>query len=113
MKKLYIIFAVLFFAVLLNNQVIYGEDAPVATNAVTAEVTKPVDVGNTICPVTGNKIDESTKAKYEYEGKIYNFCCPMCINTFKSNPQKYIKKIENQKQIKSKKQIHKTKKMNK
>jgi len=56
--------------------------------------TKAVDVGNTICPVTGDKIDEKTKATYEYKGKIYNFCCPMCIDTFKKDPQKYIKKVE-------------------
>jgi len=56
-----------------------------------------VDVGNKICPVTGEKISEETKATYEYEGKIYNFCCPMCIGGFKKNPEKYIKKIEEEK----------------
>lgn len=56
-----------------------------------------VDVGNKICPVTGEKIGEETKATYEYEGKIYNFCCPMCIGTFKKDPEKYIKKIEEEK----------------
>ncbi len=55
---------------------------------------KAVDVGNKICPVSGEKIDEKTKATYEYKGKIYNFCCPMCIETFKKDPQKYIKKVE-------------------
>ncbi len=99
MKKVYIIVAVLFFAVLVNNQVIYSEDVSTVKN-VNTEVVKPVDVGNKICPVTGNTIDESTKATYEYEGKIYNFCCPMCINTFKGDPQKYIKKIENQNKTK-------------
>ena len=52
------------------------------------------DVGNTICPVTGEKIDAKTKATYEYQGKIYNFCCPMCIDEFKKDPGKYIKKIK-------------------
>jgi len=33
-----------------------------------------VDVGNKICPVSGEKIDEKMKATYEYEGKVYNFC---------------------------------------
>lgn len=54
------------------------------------------DVGNTICPVSGEKIYDKTKATYEYEGKIYNFCCPMCIESFKQDPQKYIKKIDEQ-----------------
>ncbi len=53
-----------------------------------------VNVGNKVCPVTGEKIDEKTKATYEYKGKIYNFCCPMCIDEFKKDPGKYIKKIE-------------------
>ncbi|MEW6102019.1 MAG: YHS domain-containing protein [Candidatus Omnitrophota bacterium] len=53
-----------------------------------------VDVGNKICPVSGDKIDEAIKATYEYEGKIYNFCCPMCIEEFKKDPDKYIKKVE-------------------
>lgn len=56
-----------------------------------------INVGNKICPVTGDKIDEKTNTTYEYEGKIYNFCCPMCISSFKKNPEKYIKKIEEEK----------------
>lgn len=52
------------------------------------------DVGNTVCPVTGEKIDAKTKATYEYQGKIYNFCCPMCIDEFKKDPDKYTKKIK-------------------
>lgn len=66
---------------------------------VTGETTKKAeDVGNKICPVTGEKIDEKTKATYEYQGKIYNFCCPVCIDEFKKDPEKYIKKIEEEKQ---------------
>lgn len=53
-----------------------------------------VNVGNKICPVSGEKIEEKTKATYEYEGKVYNFCCAACIEEFKNNPQKYIKKVE-------------------
>ncbi len=61
-----------------------------ATEAVPKEA---VNVGNKICPVSGEKIVEKMKAAYEYEGKIYNFCCPMCIDEFKKDPQKYIKKV--------------------
>lgn len=53
-----------------------------------------INVGNKICPVSGDKIGEETKATYEYEGKIYNFCCPMCIEEFKKDPKKYIEKVE-------------------
>ncbi len=59
-----------------------------------AEIQKAQDMGNKICPVTGEKIEEKLKATYEYEGKVYNFCCPVCIEEFKKDPQKYIKKIE-------------------
>ena len=53
-----------------------------------------VDVGNKICPVSGEEIKEESKATYEYEGKIYNFCCPMCIDEFKKDPEKYIKRVD-------------------
>ncbi|MEW6074853.1 MAG: YHS domain-containing protein [Candidatus Omnitrophota bacterium] len=59
------------------------------------------EVGNTVCPVSGEKIDEKTKATYEYDGKIYNFCCTSCIEEFKKDPQKYIQKIAQEKQEKA------------
>jgi len=52
-----------------------------------------IDAGNKICPVLGELIDGATKAIYEYKGKIYNFCCAGCIETFKKEPQKYIDKV--------------------
>ena len=57
------------------------------------EKSAAVDAGNKICPVSGEQIDEAAKATYEYEGKIYNFCCAMCIDKFKKEPQKYIDKV--------------------
>ena len=59
---------------------------------------KSIDVGNKICPVLNEKIDEKSKATYEYGGKIYNFCCASCIDEFKKDPGKYIKKIEEEMQ---------------
>jgi len=55
------------------------------------------NVGNKICPVSGEKIEEKIKATYEYNGKVYNFCCASCIEEFKENPAKYIKIIEEEK----------------
>jgi YHS domain-containing protein len=55
------------------------------------------NVGNKVCPVMGNPIVEDTKATYEYQGKVYNFCCEACIEEFKANPEKYIKIIEQEK----------------
>ena len=56
------------------------------------KVSKAVDVGNEVCPISDDKVDGKTT--YEYKGKIYNFCCPMCIPEFKKNPGKYIAKVE-------------------
>ncbi len=50
------------------------------------------NVGNTVCPVTDDKVDGKTT--YEYQDKIYNFCCPKCIPDFKNDPVKYIAKAE-------------------
>jgi YHS domain-containing protein len=52
-----------------------------------------IELGNKICPVLEEPIDEATKATYEYEGKIYNFCCAGCIDEFKKDPPKYIEKV--------------------
>ena len=52
---------------------------------------------NKVCSVSGEKIDERTKVTYQYEGKTYNFCCGNCVEEFKKDPEKYIKKIEEEK----------------
>jgi len=50
------------------------------------------NVGNKICLVGGDPVDGKTT--YEYKGKVYNFCCPMCIPDFKKSPERYIAKME-------------------
>jgi len=45
-----------------------------------------------ICPVMHEPA--SREFAYTYEGKTYYFCCPMCIEEFKKDPQKYISKIK-------------------
>ncbi len=57
----------------------------------------PIEAGNKICPVLNEKIDEENRVIYVYEGKAYNFCCQMCVDEFKKDPEKYIKKIEEEK----------------
>lgn len=54
----------------------------------------PIEVGNKICPVSGEEIKEGEVYKFEHEGKIYNFCCSMCVKDFKKDPQKYIDILE-------------------
>ncbi len=93
MKKLFIAVTAFGLLFLVNSRVALAQDASEEA-ATKQETVKAQDVGNKICPVTGEKIDEKTKATYEYEGKIYNFCCPVCIEEFKKDPGKYIKKVE-------------------
>lgn len=80
---------------LIGGQAVLAQNVSEETKAA-AVVSKPRDVGNKICPVTGEKIDEKTRVTYEYEGRIYHFCCPGCIDEFKKDPQEYIKKIKEQ-----------------
>jgi cytochrome c oxidase subunit 2 len=40
----------------------------------------------------GNPISE--EYSYAYKGKIYYFCCPMCVEKFAKDPEKYISKIK-------------------
>ncbi|MDD4953497.1 MAG: YHS domain-containing protein [Candidatus Omnitrophica bacterium] len=93
MKK--ILFVVIVSGVLFmaSAQAVKAQNVSEATKT-GVDASKPQDVGNKMCPVTGLKIDEKTKATYEYKGKIYNFCCAMCIDEFKKDPEKYIKKVE-------------------
>ncbi|MCB9757003.1 MAG: TRASH domain-containing protein [Candidatus Omnitrophica bacterium] len=72
------------------------KDSDMAQGQMNQTSTKSVEVGNKICPVSGEKIpapgekgEMGEAVKYEYNGKIYNLCCPMCVKDFKKNPEKY------------------------
>ncbi len=62
--------------------------APVSSNA--------VNVGNKICPVSGDEAGGKMgpAVPIEYQGKIYNLCCSGCVAEFNKNPDKYVKKVE-------------------
>jgi YHS domain-containing protein len=69
-------------------------DSAVATGTEIA-VSTPVEVGNKICPVSGEKVGTMGDAhKMEYKGKVYNLCCPMCVEEFNKDPEKYVKIAE-------------------
>ncbi len=74
-----------------EKKTVATETATGATNDASLEA---VEVGNKICPVSGEKIVMGKEAKFEYNGKIYNLCCPMCEKDFKKDPEKYIKKVD-------------------
>ncbi len=44
------------------------------------------------CPVMGGKINKEIYA--DHDGKRVYFCCAMCIDTFKKNPEEILKKME-------------------
>ena len=103
MKKLMLILVISAVTFSLSTQLSLAQEAttPVKTSS---EKPAAVNVGNNICPVSGEKVGQGgmEPATYEYEGKIYNFCCQMCITSFKKDPQKYIKIIEEELKSKDK-----------
>ncbi|MFZ2447608.1 MAG: YHS domain-containing protein [Syntrophobacteraceae bacterium] len=46
----------------------------------------------TKCPVMGYKVDE--KVYTDHQGKRVFFCCKDCIEKFKSDPAKYMNKMD-------------------
>ncbi len=61
-----------------------------AEEAVPADIAKPVEVGNKICPVGGEAVGTMGDiVKHEHNGKVYNLCCEMCIKDFDEDPAKY------------------------
>jgi len=68
-----------------------GVSAPLAFRLAWAE-TGIVDAGNTVCPVSGDKV--SGKHFVEYKGKRYALCCPLCEKDFKKDPEKFIAQLE-------------------
>lgn len=44
------------------------------------------------CPVMGGEIDREVHA--DHEGKRVYFCCAGCTTKFEEDPEKYIKKLE-------------------
>lgn len=91
-----------------------GHQTAQAGEAISQPAAKePVNVGNKICPVSGEEVGKGgmQPATYEYQGKIYNFCCPACVDEFKKDPEKYIKKVEEELKGESKKTMQEEKSM--
>lgn len=54
--------------------------------------------GELECPVTGEKIASVDKAAgyQDWNGKRYYFCCSMCPDKFKADPEKYAVRHEHE-----------------
>lgn len=67
------------------------------TAAAEEKVQAPVEVGNKLCPVSGEKVGTmGDVVKYEYNGKVYNLCCAGCIPKFQDEGEKYSKIAEDE-----------------
>ncbi len=84
------------FTLAIVGPVFSEDNAAMQAPAVTTE--KTVEVGNKICPVSGEKVVAGHEGKIEYQGKVYNLCCQMCEKDFNKDPQKYIEKLQKMEQ---------------
>jgi len=66
--------------------------SPQAPTSQPTQDTSAVDLGNTICPVSGDKVGDS-KLTANYDGKIYHLCCGGCPKKFAEDPATYAKTV--------------------
>ena len=52
------------------------------------------EIAQKLCPVMGNPINP--EIYLDYQGRRIYFCCPMCPETFEKDPEKYLKKLDEQ-----------------
>ncbi len=64
--------------------------ALLAAGAILAAEGKP----QTVCPVLGGKINQQVYV--DYQGQRVYFCCPGCDKEFQKDPEKYMKKLQEQ-----------------
>lgn len=72
------------------------ESINAATNGVLSKIQAASDDAiafNASCPVTGEDVSERG-GRVMYDGKVVGFCCKDCIDSFKSNPTRYISKAQ-------------------
>jgi YHS domain-containing protein len=65
-----------------------------ATDTNSAAATPPMPDKLTICPVSGEKLDEMGKPYvFVYQGQEVKLCCSGCKKDFDKDPAQYLKKI--------------------
>jgi YHS domain-containing protein len=63
-------------------------DSPSPATQPTIPPFQAVDLRNTVCPVSGDKVGDSSQVEV-YDGKIYHLCCDDCHKDFEKDPGKY------------------------
>lgn len=58
----------------------------------TMQTTENKDIWNTHCPIKEGEVDPKAPT-VKYKGKTIGFCCPGCDSKFMENPEKYMKKF--------------------
>ena len=99
MKKQTLFFVMVIFWVSSVSVMAYGEKkaASDASAGSTVAAETPKDIGNKICPVSGHEVGEmGAVVQHEHQGKVYNFCCKMCLKDFDKDPAKYGKIAEDE-----------------
>ena len=114
MKKL-ISLAVLILGVCFTQQQVWADEMDPSMKGSATEQPKfsenAVFVNNKICPVSDEEIKANEVVQIEYEGKVYNFCCSMCLKDFNKDPQKFIKKLEDKGEMKSQSKVNELKEL--
>lgn len=69
---------------------------PAVEAEIAAVAAAPVVVGNKVCPVSGQVIpaDALGTSTVEYNGKVYNLCCPDCKEKFLAEADKFTQVAE-------------------
>ena len=73
---------------------------PPADSKATEAPAAAVNVGNKICPISGEKIVMGKEGHVVYKGKEYNLCCNMCLKDFNKDPEKAIQTLKDKGEIK-------------
>jgi YHS domain-containing protein len=87
MKKMVMVFLAVVLVLSVVGAVVGAEPSTVSEKAGPLEKGKP----QTSCPVMGGKVNQQVYA--DYQGQRVYFCCPACIEMFKKDPEKYLKKL--------------------
>ena len=78
--------------VLLSGALVLGGAADAAKTTKKPAKKAPAKL---ICPVMGSEIKDKSKApKTTYKKKTVYFCCASCVDEFKKDPEKYLKKTK-------------------
>lgn len=64
----------------------------VPSSAPASQPSAAVDLHNTVCPASGDKVEDSKEVEV-YEGKTYHLCCASCHADFQKDPAKYAKSV--------------------